>query len=373
MNIKEFAYSTQRLLEARTRLPFKRGHVYELLAAAAGYCSLAALHADAVFIQHPLLSARMAHPGLVRHRCVALGYPADMSLVVSMVLHSQLADREIGVIRFDELIACIGEGSLSLHRESEVEESRDEDESDQWLERDELGTPFLLDALEAAASKHNATAHYVLALLQDPVDEYRNEDEGNDYWYNQERSGHILTGVNKEWADTHARYLERCRDFERHLRMAAKLGCQRALLDLADRFDDPAFFEKTPLPEGVDPSWAAEVALRMGRHDDVVTWLKVAAKSGDVAAMRQLIEEHDQGDPLECWTWFYLAELLGTDLARDEYFAIDEHGSLYDDDAGGPMYVDGRGGVKLKPIDAHEDAAARHNAQEIFANIKKDI
>lgn len=373
MNIKEFAYYTQRFLGTRTGLPFKRGHVYELLAAAAGYGSHAALHADAVFIQHPSLRTRMAHPGLVQHRCIALGYPTDVSLVTATVLLPLLADHEIGVIRFDELIACLGDGHLSLHREIGEQEDQGEDENDEWLGRDALANPFLLDSLEAAANHRNAAAHYALALLHDPEDDYGDESGNNDYWYNQGRSGQVLTGVKKEWANAHAEYLARCGTFEYHLRMAAGLGCRQALLDLAERFDDQAFFERAPSPEGVDHARAAKIALKMGRHQDAATWLKLAAESGDIEAMRELIETHDHDDPQRCWTWFYLAELLGTDLARDEYFAINEDGSPYDDDVGGPMYADGRDGVELEPIEAHEDAAARHNAQEIFAKIKVDI
>lgn len=56
--------------------------------------------------------------------------------------------------------------------------------------------------------------------------------------------------------------------------------------------------------------------------------------------MRRLIEEFDHNDQLRCWTWLYLARLVGTDLTKDEHYAIHEDGSYYDD-VGGPTFVAG--------------------------------
>lgn len=52
--------------------------------------------------------------------------------------------------------------------------------------------------------------------------------------------------------------------------------------------------------------------------------------------MLPLIEEHDHGGLLPCWTWVYLSRFVGTDLTRDAHYAINEDGSEYDDDVGGP-------------------------------------
>jgi len=61
-------------------------------------------------------------------------------------------------------------------------------------------------------------------------------------------------------------------------------------------------------------------------------------------AMLELIEGYNSEDLKQCWTWVYLAELLGTDLTKDDYVALHEDGSLYDDDVGGSLYIGGRGG-----------------------------
>ena len=103
---------------------------------------------------------------------------------------------------------------------------------------------------------------------------------------------------------------------------------------------------------GADPSAVAEIAERLGRVADAKHWLTVAAESGDTRAMLRLIEEYDQGDLARSWTWVYLSRLVGTDLSKDDHYAINEDGSEYDDDVGGPAYAAGRDGVDLESLSA---------------------
>ncbi len=110
-------------------------------------------------------------------------------------------------------------------------------------------------------------------------------------------------------------------------------------MDLADQFDDPAFFEVPDPNVRADPAFIAEIADRLGRPDDVKEWLRMAAEAGDIEAMCQLIEEFDHGDPQKCWMWVYLAELIGEDLTEDRHYAIHDDGSLYDDDVGGNAFI----------------------------------
>ena len=130
-------------------------------------------------------------------------------------------------------------------------------------------------------------------------------------------------------------------------------------LDLADRFDDPSFFEQSRHYVDADPAVVADIAERMGRPADVRHWLTIAAENGDTDAMLQLIEEYDHGDLQRCWTWVYLSQLVGTDLSQDAHYAINEDGSDYDDDVGGPLYVAGRDGVDLAPLAPAQDAIAQ--------------
>ena len=94
------------------------------------------------------------------------------------------------------------------------------------------------------------------------------------------------------------------------------------------------------------------------------------AGSGDTDAMLQLIEEYNHADLQRCWAWVYLSRLVGTDLTQDAHYAINEDGSDYDDDVGGPAYVAGRDGLDLEPLDPAQDAAARLAAQKLFEQIE---
>jgi hypothetical protein len=181
----------------------------------------------------------------------------------------------------------------------------------------------------------------------------------------------VLTGVEKEWADAHAARLAQQDKYTRHLREAGRLGSQHALLDLAERFDDSSFFERPRHDVGADPSAVADIAERLGRVADAKHWLTVAAESGDTRAMLRLIEEYDQGDLARSWTWLYLSRLVGTDLSKDDHYAINEDGSEYDDDVGGPAYAAGRDGVDLESLSAEQDATAKDAARDLFDRIQR--
>jgi len=368
MTVKTLAYSAQQHLEAGTGARFKRAHIYELLAAAFGFNSYASLCADAVFTEASFTNRRgSSNTVLVQNRCIEIGYSPEAAKAVSIVLPGFLTEREIGVIRIADLVA-------HLRSESEVDIDSDDDEfedregvaDDRWASTEALISPMLLDGLDGAAGKRNPLAHYALALIFAPSDEGDRETVGSEHWYQQAQSGCILSGVEKEWADAYSANLARSEKFEYHLREAARLGHQDALLDLADQFDDPAFFEQAGNQVNADPALVADIAERLGRPHDARKWLTAAAEAGDSEAMRQLIEEYDRDDLQRCWTWVYLADLVGVDLTKDEYQAIHENGDPYDDDVGGSAFVDGRDGIDLAPISAERESEARRTAQEIF-------
>ncbi|WP_409420107.1 hypothetical protein ABHF91_09740 [Pseudaeromonas sp. ZJS20] len=372
MKIKELAYSAQQHLQTRTGTQFKRAHIYELLAAAFGFNSYAALSAEAVFTKHSPTSRHVPlYDGHIKLRCIEIGYPLDTAVKVASILAAQIAEQGIGIVRLDDLIAQLLYGSGLEEWPNDGKHEDWDDKEEPWVNQEEQISPLLLDCLNVAASRNHADAHYALALIHAPAyDDFDGHEVGSDYWYRQAQDGRELTGVEKEWADAYAAKLAQDEKFMHHLREAANQGHPEALLELADRFNDPTFFERHPLSVNVNPSRVAEIAERMGRHQDTRRWLTEAANSGDTEAMRQLIEEYDRGDLPRCWTWVYLAKLLGTDLTQDEYIAIHEDGTPYDDDIGGPMYASGRDGVQLSSISAQQEAKARRGALEIFAKIQ---
>lgn len=372
MTTKELAYVAQHHLQAHTGTQFKRAHVYELLAAAFGFNSYAALCAEAVFTKQSLSSRRAADFGEhVKNRCLEIGYQFDIATKVAGVLPALMTEHKFGLVRIPDLIAYLREESGHDSWPGE-DEREDRNQVWWWSSADELVSPLMLDELNAAASRGHAAAHYALALIHAPtVDDFDGPGVGSDYWYLQAKTGRTLTGVEQEWADAHAARLAQEERFSLHLRKAAKLGHREALLELADRFDDPAFFEQATDSVKADPAWIADIAERIGRPEDARKWLTEAAKRGDADAMRQLIEGYDREDQHQCWTWVHLAKLFGVDLTKDDYAAIHEDGSRYDDDVGGPLFLSGQDGVKLEPMSEAQDATARRAAHEIFEGVRQ--
>lgn len=369
MTVKELAYSTQQHLQTTTSGPFKRAHIYELLAAAFGFNSYASFSSDTVFTRDLFRSRRpLEYTDHIKNRCLKIGYDTRTADAVARSLPALLTEQEIDVISIPDLIA-------QLRDEPGHEEWSEEENEDDWgiVQDAQLAvtdtpiSPLLMDGLNDAASKSSATAHYALALIH--ANALKNQVVGSDYWHQQAQSGRELTGVEQEWAENHAARLNSEQLFSRHLNEAARLGNPEARLDLADRFDDPAFFELGTIDVNADPAWVAYLAERLGRPEDSKKWLTKAATAGDTEAMRQLIEEHDHGDLVRCWTWLHLAEMLGTDLTIDQHQAIHEDGSPYDDDVGGPIFVVGNDGISLAPINAEQQETARQNASELFRMI----
>jgi TPR repeat protein len=290
MTIKELAYSAQKHLKSSTGHAFKRAHVYELLAAAFGFNSYAAVSTDSVFTRQSLTDPRDAHDSvLIKQRCIELGCAPDKADAVMSALEAMLTEQQIGVIRLSALLQRLRAGGDDVTADSLP--------------------PMLLAGLDAAASKDNVLAHYALALIYAPDDDEARPTQMEKY--------------------TH------------HLREAGRLGNRHALLELADRFDDPTFFEQPRGDIDADPAAIAAIAEGMGRTADAKYWLTVAARKGDTDAMLQLIEEYDRGDLLRCWTWRYLAQLVGDD-------GLD---------------------YKLASLSAEQEAIAREVAQELFERI----
>lgn len=369
MTIKELAYSAQLHLEAETGCPFKRAHVYELMAASFGFSSYAALNACAVFTEHPAGGLR-PRSSLILQRSCALGYSAAVTAHVARALPMFLDSRQMACIRIDALVRILETGWVADAAEDMglwSDEPDTEVEDLDYIDSNEFSSAAcLMDGLHAAAGKGSAIAHYALALIHEPDDD--TEDAlGGAHWSRERRLGRVLSGAEREWADAHDVLEVRRADYERHLREAARLGSRRAQLDLASRFGDPLFFEQAGnAVEGLDAAEVAGIAEAIQRVDDARHWWTEAAQNGDVDAMRRLIELDGQRDPIWCWTWFHLARLYGEDLASSHYRAIDEDGFDYDDDAGGPAYADGGPGIMLAPLDAQQDALAKREAQRLF-------
>lgn len=366
MTIKELAYSAQQHLKSVTGCSFKRAHIYELLAAALGFKSYAALCSDCVFTQREKNKTIPAqHQAMIRQRVVELGYDPKTTDVTASTMLSFVSEQRIDVVGVTDLVDGL---------------SDDEIYSEEFWTSPDSGEypPILLESLEAKAAKGDHLAHYALALLFQTDDEESSQGPGGEYWYFQEQQGRKLAGVEKEWADEHARLLAESEKYTFHLREAGRLGNSSALLALAELFNDPSYLDAAKT-RGIadDPMRVAELAEILGRKKDAEHWLNVAAEAGDTDAMRRLIDEFERGDAQRSWMWFYLAEMLGTDLTKSHLQAFHDGGKnadeIYDDDVGGPLYVAGDEGVDLKALSEEGKREARKLADAIFQSIQQSV
>lgn len=366
MTIKELAHSAQKQLQSCTTVAIKRTHVYELLSAAFGVDSWAAFGFTAVLTipKYPPLDYQI-DTTLIRKRGLELGYPSDVATTASTELATILKSLNVCAIGITRLQDRLREVPLTDAAQQDSPPPLDT-LGNEWYGTISLTSPLLMESLEASADKGVADAHYALALLHAPDEDDDDASAGDDYWYNHAQQGRPLTGVEKEWADAYAARLESDEKYEHHLREAARLGSAYALLDLAAHFEDPEFFEQDITTADAAPSKIAGIAFSLGRDQDGKRWLTRAAESGDIDAMRELIEEYDADDLQRCWTWIYLAELHGKDLTEDKHYAINEDGSDYDWDVGGNAFVAGEDGIDLPALPDSEDKAARSAAEALF-------
>lgn len=376
MSIKSVAHLAHQRITSNAERSFKRTHFYELIAAAFGYGSYAALGAEAVLfagadpVVQEQLAARIA---AVSERCRELDYSGPASLLIASELCDVLTQQRLDVIRLHELVRTLREDT---HPEAWDEDAPEVDRRIFWddirpTEPESATTAaILIESLKAAADRNMGLAHYSLALLYGSDQYIESDEQVRPYWYEQQQAGVVLEGVQIEWADAYEQHITAKRAFELHLRAATRLGLADAAVDLAKHFRDANVFDSKHDLSDQDPRQMSDLAASLGRPVDARRWLTHAAESGDTGAMRRMIEEHDADDLETCWKWLHLAKLFGVDLTADDYHAINEDGSEYDDDIGGPMYADGVDGIELAPIAPHADALARKAAQEIFAKAR---
>jgi hypothetical protein len=395
MTIRTIVHSAHQHLQQVTEADhLKRTHVYELFAAAFGFNSYAALKTQAVFVQSPLRLKPLDGQAVAK-RYEALGHnPVNSKLLVSTIL-DLLNANTISVAGIQDIISSLCGPDWSTARNFEWEDDQEDDIWDDlylgsedksntsdaahsatslelW---DENGEPnvMMMDCLESAAQGGNALAHYALALIYggEYLDYPDYDDQpGSTYWFKLAAQEGGLSDADKKWVEAYGgEYYHKLSKSFQHLKEAARLGQQNALLKAAELFENPAFFKQADPEIVADPAEIARIAANLDREEDARHWLTVAARYGDTNAMRELIEEQYQSLQV-CWEWFYLAKLCGVDLSTDHYYAIHEDGSLYNDDIGGNAFVGGTGGVNLEPLTAEQDAAAQLAAQKMFSELQ---
>lgn len=366
MSIREQAYRAHAFLQAHGIRSVTRSHVHELLAAAAGYSTYAAFQHDAAWCDVPFRTADIEpDASALQTRCAGLGVSTEDARRTAELIPVFQHESGYAPVRFDALIAA-AEG--------------DEDNTDwqEWVwvhlvEPVRSGSAYdlqhqsvLLHSLEAAAARGVPAAHLAIAKLLEQAAILSADDEDRikrQVW----REG-LWTSPFVSFAEIAVNSLRIGAKYRHHLFAAACAGDARAMAETAEHYGDPALLNLAPL-EGIDPMVMVELAAEHGQADKVRQWLTIAAEQGDVGAMTELICHHDESAE-QAWVWMYLSRLLGHDLSKDRFEAINEDSTPFDDDVGGPAYPVGDSGIVLDSISGQADARAYQLAARIFARIQ---
>lgn len=379
MTIKQYAFHVHAYLRAQGSASLTRSQVHELLAAAAGFATHAAFHHQAAWCDVAWRDTVLApDQDRVIQRCLHFGLSPEEAARAAQSLVSFLDASGYAPVRFEELIAALA---------SDEDERADADEAVSPVVAERLSIalisrmqqgfdallgelPLLLEGLEAAAARGIAAAHLATAYMLEPYGGLPDEDV--------RRFGRELR-LRGQWSAEPVGFAEIAAGADRfvpvvakhryHLLAAARGGDRRAMLLTAERYDDPGALELEPSDE-MDAYDMADLADSHGRPELAYRWLTVLAHEGDVSAMRALIE--DRGEtPFRAWVWMHLSRMLGRDLSQNRHEAINEDGTPYDDDVGGPAYVGGVDGIELAPLADEENRRAKEEAAQLFAAIEE--
>ena len=382
MPIKQYAFHAHAHLQAQGFVSLTRSQAHELLAAAAGFATHAAFHHQAAWCDVAWRDTDLKpDEDRVTQRCLHFGLSPEAAKGAAQSLVSFLNTSGYAPVRFEELIAALASDEDEW---AEADESGEADSAEvaEWVsinlisrmpqEFDALlgKVPLLLEGLEAAAARGVAVAHLATAYILEP---YGGLPEEDDHRFGRELHRH------GQWssepvsfaqiaAGTVSSFVQVVAKHRYHLLAAARGGDKRALLLTAKRYDDPGALELEPSDE-MDPYGMADLADVHGHPELANQWLTMLACEGEVSVMRELIEYRGE-TPFRAWVWMHLSRMLGQDLSQDRPEAINEDGTPYDDDVGGPAYVGGVDGIKLMPLAVEENTRAEEEAARLFAVIE---
>ena len=366
MTIKEQTYQLHTLLKALGCHELRRSHVHELLAAALGYSTYAGFQHGATWCTVPFALTEI-EPNVERllDRCTDLDLPSHHAMQIAQVVPDFLRQSPYAPVSFTALIAAGEDDDEALEwapwvathlMDSEPRRRRTE-----LLEEDSV----LLEGLEAAAKRGVAEAHLALAVLLDSH-AMTWGDEADRLKRQVVREG-TWTSPYLSLTDAQADLFGMEKKHRHHLLAAARGGDLRAMLETAERYGDPAVLLREP-SEDMDPMTMADIAREHVDEEKQRYWLTGAAEEGEVGAMRELIEDFEESDE-QAWVWMHLSRLLGQDLSIGRHVAINEDGSEWDDDIGGPAYVGGDDGIELNALPIEANAVALRMAELLFSRI----
>lgn len=353
--LKSLAHAVHQALQPLT--PSKRSHAHELIAALFGFKTYAALSpAHLLYVGYARSRHRPDAVAAVHRRCRELGYPDPVVTAMGDAVVSVMTAQQIDCVRLSDLIRAL---------ESSGSEDGDEDEDEHsHFPEEYLASPeLLISQLQDWAEAKRPEAHYVLARLYLALID--SGEEASEFSWRQGQNGVVLSPVQQGWADAFALR----EDYETralsHLQQAARLGYGPARIRLAEQTGDASIFDEGIGQTSISPRRMVRLAHEVGRTSEAEAWQIRGAASGDLALMRELLQ-NETGSLKKRWVWVYFGQFMGEDLLAAAHAAVHEDGSAYDDDVGGAMYVTGDDAIELAPLSDLEDQAARAEAVRLY-------
>jgi hypothetical protein len=377
MTTGTFAFELQSSLNKALGIHFKRSHVHEVVAALLGFSSYAAMTTQRVLAQHDgsAPAASFDIEGAAR-RVLRLGYAPPMAPIVAARTARAVEAARLCVITIDDVLFELGvgvDGGALAGSERDPLAREDSDVTGQWGPRsDDLAfridrdSVVLRESLLRMADAGSARAHLALACFDDEfVSEQPEGAMDGRYWFELQQAGRLLTGVELEWAQAYRRKREALRSKNEHLQRAVERGNVEAALRLLEEEPCVEHFElASRLAGDGHAARLGHLAVFFDRRDDALKWFRIAARQGDIGAMKVLASSLES-EPKAAWTWVYLAELLGARLM--EYHAVGDDGLPADADEAGPIYA--AGGFDLDPLSARDRAEAVEAARSIHVEL----
>lgn len=399
MTFKALARTAHQSLQARAGCDIRHSHVHELLAAAFGYRTWAALTTDALLANQGVGQTLEACAGpQIAGRALQLKYGQTEALALADALVQFIAEQHLGLVRWTALAPLVPVSPPSTGRDDEEEDGESDEDLEGWddafrpvqnaiaLDREHfLASGLLLDSLEVAATRDPRAHHILAALLRC--------SKPNPYLYEESLRGRQLTASERGWVEQYLLLAPRYVRYEAHLKAAAEAGVRAAALEYGTVFERQEFIA---LAERLDGDVDAEQMARVvTSHDARTHWLRKAAEAGSRRSLEDLADLGDpwaqermapraslywlrdaaqralvEGDPWRAWVWQYVALARGKDLTKSTLAARHDGGSndgeFYDSDFGGPLYVDGDEGLALPELTQDQHREAKAEAQDIL-------
>lgn len=394
--IKSFAHLAHQSLSTLAPRPFKRSHVYELMAAGLGFKSWASLHTAYVLVDGEDIQLPSDFGRNVLTRALQLGFSQVEAEAVADTFQAHCFQQPFGCLALAELDESLFASPSAADDDQEWDDDvfdDDEDGSDEpkgALEKQSIlkSSQVLLDDLADRASHGDSFSHYRLAKLLACK-------EPRDYLYQESLKGRVLTVQEQIWVDEYLRQLPQREKYLQHLKAAADGGIRAANLEYAIEANDPSYRERAVNMTG-EIDW--QVLAETARTDDERNqWLRQAAADGDDAALKELAVSGDssaveqlalrgdqhwlreaaesalqQGDVIAAWKWQFVALHHELDVTKSTMRAYHDGGSndggFYDSDFSGPMYVAGDEGLQLPKISDEQKLIAQSMAKQLLSH-----